>query len=269
MEKGRLLMEENSGKTKKKKNIWQILSLVFAGIFVFCCLMAGLSLLQAKQEQAAFSELARSLPEKQDSAADEQAQDEAEARMAALGRLQEENPDFTAWLTLPGAGLDYPVMYTPEEPEYYLHRAFDGSYAAGGTPFLGANCDIDSDCCIIYGHNMKNGSMFGNLDKYLEKSFWQDNPAFDLDTAAELREYRIFAVVRCRLLNQDEAGFRYYQTAGDLSDEDFARLCGWLMTNSLYDTKVTPTSDQQIVILSTCSYHTDNGRFIVAGCREQ
>lgn len=178
--------------------------------------------------------------------------------------LHNQNPDFVGWLYLSNTKIDYPVMCTPDEPEYYLHRAFDGTSSSSGTPFIGAGDDIDSDCFIIYGHNMKNDSMFGTLDKFKSKEFWTENPAFSFTTTTEEREYAVFAAVQTRILSADEAGYRYYEHSGNLTEAEYDELIGYLKENALYDTGITPAYGEQIVILSTCSYHTENGRFLIA-----
>ncbi len=177
------------------------------------------------------------------------------------------NNDFVGWLLLRNTKIDYPVMYTPDDPEYYLYRAFDGSDSKSGVPFVGKGSSIDSDFFIIYGHNMKNGTMFSTLDHYAEQAFWEENPSFSFTTITEAREYEVFAALKTRVLYQDETGYRYYFCAGALTGDTFDELISWLQENALYDTGITPIYGEQIVVLSTCGYHTDNGRFIIAARR--
>lgn len=181
--------------------------------------------------------------------------------------VYEKNPDFTGWLTVPKTNINYPVMYTPDETEYYLRKAFNRKYAISGTPFIGANCDTDSDCFIIYGHNMKNETMFGTLDYYAKAEFREQNPEFTFDTLYEERTYRVFAAFKGKVLSAGESGFRYYDYAGDLDEESFSALMGELEKASLYKTGERPVYGDQILLLSTCAYHTENGRFVVAAYR--
>ena len=155
-------------------------------------------------------------------------------------------------------------MLTPNEPDYYLYRSFDKTESSSGTPFIGEGGDINSDVFIIYGHNMKNDTMFGTLDFYAKEEFFHKTPVFTLNTVNEKRKYEVFAAVETRVLYQNEEGFRYYEQLGELSEKEFVDLAGWLSENSLYDTGITPIYGEQILILSTCSYNTQNGRFIVA-----
>lgn len=190
-----------------------------------------------------------------------------EPQYTEYAALYAENSDFVGWLHVENTNIDYPVMFTPDDPEYYLRRAFDRTASQSGTPFISENCTIDSDFFIIYGHNMKNNTMFGTLDCYAEKSFWEENPCFSFITVSEQREYEVFAALETRVLYQDETGYRYYFQVGDLTEDAFNELTGWLQENALYNTGITPAYGEQIVVLSTCSYHESNGRFIVAARR--
>ena len=108
-----------------------------------------------------------------------------------LPRLQEQyekNPDLAGWLTIPGTRIDYPVMYSPDEPERYLHANFEVSYSFAGLPFIDAACDPESGNRIIYAHNMLDGSMFRTLLKYQQKDFWQRNPVISFNTLYEEQE---------------------------------------------------------------------------------
>ncbi|MDO4280383.1 MAG: class B sortase [Peptococcaceae bacterium] len=181
--------------------------------------------------------------------------------------LHAKNADYAGWIKIDGTGVDYPVMYTPSAPEYYLRRAFDQSNSMNGTPFIGEGSTDTSESFIIYGHDMDDGSMFGTLDRYAEQSFQQSHPRIVYYDANDMREYEVFAAVQTRILGQGEPGFRYYNSVGDLTPEQFAELTTWLRQNSLYDTGIIPQSGEQILMLSTCSYHTENGRFVVAARR--
>ena len=118
-----------------------------------------------------------------------------------LPRLQEQyekNPDLAGWLTIPGTRIDYPVMYSPDEPERYLHANFEVSYSFAGLPFIDAACDPESGNRIIYAHNMLDGSMFRTLLKYQQKDFWQRNPVISFNTLYEEQEYEVVAAFTTR-----------------------------------------------------------------------
>ena len=94
-----------------------------------------------------------------------------------------ENGDCIGWLSIDGTNISYPIMYTPSEPQKYLRRSFYGKYSQSGVPFLDGRCDIQNTNLIIYGHNMKNGTMFSDLKKYLNTNFLNSHRTVRLETA--------------------------------------------------------------------------------------
>jgi len=126
---------------------------------------------------------------------------------------------------------------------------------------------VDTKCLIIYGHNMKNGSIFGTLDSYKKADYWKEHPIVRFYVDGEPRTYEVFAAVETQVLYEDEDGFRYYRYDGDIPEEEYDELVTWLRGHSDYDTEIVPEYEDQILMLSTCSYHTKNGRFVVAARR--
>ena len=94
-----------------------------------------------------------------------------------------ENADCIGWLSIDGTSISYPVMYTPGEPQKYLRRSFYGKYSQSGVPFLDGQCSTNGGNLIIYGHNMKNGTMFSDLKKYLNTDFLNSHRTVRLETA--------------------------------------------------------------------------------------
>ena len=82
-----------------------------------------------------------------------------------------ENADCIGWLSIDGTNISYPIMHTPSDPQKYLRRNFYGKYSQSGVPFLDGRCDLQSTNLIIYGHNMKNGTMFSDLKRYVDRDF--------------------------------------------------------------------------------------------------
>ncbi len=114
---------------------------------------------------------------------------------------------------------------------------------------------------------MLNGSMFATLDNYMDEAFWRENPQFTFTTTDEIRTYEIFSAARTEIYDASYDGFEYYYSVGDISEFTYGQLALWLRNNSIYKTGIMPEYDEQILILSTCSYHDDDGRFIVAARR--
>ena len=94
-----------------------------------------------------------------------------------------ENSDCIGWLSIDGTNISYPVMHTPSDPQKYLRRNFYGKYSQSGVPFLDGRCDLQSTNLIIYGHNMKNGTMFADLKKYVDRDFLNAHRTVKFETA--------------------------------------------------------------------------------------
>lgn len=269
-------MRYNVHKIKHRNHILSITKIVLFLLFIFSFVMLATQILKVRHEQNAFLSLATLVSETEqdfllnktnDNMYKQAAAEDREQPLQQYEDIYEMNRDFVGWLRIPNTNIDYPVMFTPNDPEYYLHRAFDNTDSHCGTPFIGENGNIDSDCFIIYGHNMKNDTMLGTLDHYADIDFWKANRTFSFNTLYEYREYEVFAAVKTSILHTDEEGLRYYNYAGELSEADYKKFEDWLIANSIYDTEIHPIYGEQILILSTCSYHTDNGRFLVAARR--
>lgn len=177
--------------------------------------------------------------------------------------LYQRNQDLFGWLEIEGTRINYPVMYTPGEQEYYLRRAFDGSDSNGGTLFLDTRYSENGNLYIIYGHKMRNKTMFGTLTSYSEESYFEKHPVILFDTLYGEGEYEVVAAFYGEIYDEGEEGFRYYEYGTLDSKERFAEFQGGVEEAALYDTGNTLTYGDTVLLLSTCSYHTENGRFVV------
>ena len=183
-------------------------------------------------------------------------------------QLYELNPEFFGWLTIEAVGIDYPVMYAPTRSEYYLNRDFYGKYSDSGIPFIDGHCPRGGNYYLIYGHHMQNKTMFGQLPKYADKGFWAEYPMIRFDTVYEQREYIVMAAFLSRIYDKEARGvFRYYEYF-DLSDEAvFNEYVRQVKAAALYDTGIDAEYGDELLVLSTCNYHTANGRFVVVAKR--
>ena len=191
-----------------------------------------------------------------------------------LSGLYAQNSDLVGWIRVDGTRIDYPVMQTPDNPEYYLHRDFNKEYSDSGTPFLDANSRIGGTWnWIIYGHNMKFGTMFHDLQKYDSKEFWDTHKTFSVDVydpetgIIDPEVYEIFAVCRSRIRAGNSDAFSYYRYAGCTDEDTFHEYVAGVRSESIYETDIIPQYGEQLVTLSTCAYHTNEGRFYVVGRR--
>lgn len=182
--------------------------------------------------------------------------------------LYEMNPEFFGWLSIEGTDIDFPVMYSPARPEYYIDHAFDGSSSSSGVPFVDSSCSADGSYFLIYGHHMRNNSMFGTLPRYADQSYGEEHSVIRFDTLYEQREYQVVAAFYSRVYGKDDVGvFRYYEYT-DLSNEEvFNEYMKQVYAAAIFDTGIEVTYGEELVVLSTCSYHIDDGRFVVVAKR--
>ena len=110
--------------------------------------------------------------------------------------LISENADCIGWLSIDGTSINYPVMYTPSEPQKYLRRSFYGQYSQSGVPFLDSRCSMNGGNLIIYGHNMRNGTMFSDLKKYVNREFLNAHRTVKFETADGVQTFTVTEVLK-------------------------------------------------------------------------
>ena len=255
-----------------KQRISFIVTVVFALLFL---LSAGMLLAyygEGVRQQQAFRALERITEQANDHGTEKSETEQSAEEKAAqkYNALKEKNSDFWDWIKIDDTALSYPVMHTPEEPEYYLRRDFEGAYSLRGVPFLDGRCYDGCGNYIIYGHYMKDGTMFGSLQAYAKPAYCEEHPTITLNTADGCELYTVMAAFYSQVYKQEDTGvFRYYQYA-DLSNEaDFAAYVEQVKKAALYDTEVNAQYGEQLLTLSTCSYHTDDGRFVVVAKKQE
>ena len=261
-----------------KQNIKQRLFLcgaaAFAALFLFSGVMLARQYADQKQSAEAFDQVAALVQETQpeeDTPATMPTEDEApeETTVTAYEKyaaVYEQNPDFAGWLTIPGTNIDYPVMQSIENPNFYLKHVFDGSYSDYGVPYAQENCDLElSDNVILYGHHMNDGSMFADLCKYESEDFYREHSTFTFDTLSGYGNYEIVTVFKTVAYSQD--GFKYYHFVNAECEEDFEEYLAQCRALALYDTGVTAEYGDRLLTLSTCEYSRTNGRMVIVAKR--
>ena len=186
----------------------------------------------------------------------------AEAALAheKYDALFEQNNDFIGWIKIEGTNVNYPVMQTPNKPDFYLKRSFDKTYSDCGVPYIDEACMTGiSNNLVIYGHHMNDGSMFADLCKYTDADFYKEHPTIAFDTLSGLGKYEVVAAFK---FNTNRESFKYNEYT--LMDEvQFAEFMENVRARQLYDTGVTAEYGDQLLTLSTCEYTYPNGRFVV------
>lgn len=177
-------------------------------LIFFCLLLSAAAVLSGAKIH---SELRERQKEKEDFAAVSQiaeptvtaAQTESEPAEQSVAErniqaLTAENADCIGWLSIDGTNISYPVMYTPSEPQKYLRRNFYGKYSQSGVPFLDGRCNLQSTNLIIYGHNMRNGTMFSDLKKYVDGDFLNAHRTVKFETADGVQTFTVTEVLKTK-----------------------------------------------------------------------
>ena len=250
-------------KNKKSKNILlNTLTAVCIAVFAVSGFMFIKETLQKEQEKAAFDKLSNALHE-----VEEQSSQQISPERQILEHyksLKKENPHFAGWIRIEDTQLDYPVMYTPDNPEYYLRRSFDGNYSISGTPFIGDDSKPDSQNVLIYGHRMNNDTMFTVLLEYANKEFWEQHKIIRFDTVNRLQTYEIVSAFYIEIpFVDDKDAFRWYNYSGDLSEKEMEYYIQQIKSHAYYDTGIDVQTDDRLITLTTCAYNDEEQRFVV------
>ena len=191
---------------------------------------------------------------------EEMAAEEAAKAYEKYGALYEQNNDFVGWIQIDGTNINYPVMQTPDNPDYYLKHSFEKTWSDYGVPYLDEACVIgQSNNLVIYGHHMSNGSMFCDLELYSDPAFCMDHPVIRFDTLTSFGEYEVIAVFR---YNTNQETFRYDREV-NMDEGRFSWFIEQVHTRELFSTGKDASFGDQLLTLSTCEYTYKNGRLVV------
>lgn len=184
-----------------------------------------------------------------------------EERKIDINKLYEENKDIVGWLKIDNTTINYPIMQNINDPNYYLHRDFYKNYFSYGTPYMAKQCNLNSDNIVIYGHHMKNNKMFGELEKYKSKDFYNNHKIITFTTLEKEYSYEIFAVFKTTVYTKNT--FRYYENINFENKKmynDFINIC---KDKSLYQTGIEIKDKEKLITLSTCEYSNKNSRLVI------
>lgn len=184
-----------------------------------------------------------------------------EERKIDINKLYEENKDIVGWLKIDNTTINYPIMQNINDPNYYLCRDFYKNYSSYGTPYMAKQCNLNSDNIVIYGHHMKNNKMFGELEKYKSKDFYNNHKIITFTTLEKEYSYEIFAVFKTTVYTKNT--FRYYENINFENKKmynDFINIC---KDKSLYQTGIEIKDKEKLITLSTCEYSNKNSRLVI------
>lgn len=274
---------KKSSKSKKKKlykTLYILAMTILISIFVGCSIYLIVYFWQAKKIDKKVDELKEMIVDADDSdyevAEEETIVDDSGKKIEFVyvngtkvqkkfAKIFGDNNDFIGWLTISGTEIDYPVMQTMDDEEYYLHRDFDKNYNGNGTLFVDTAADVSrpSDNMIIYGHNMKNGKMFHDILKYEDEEFYKSHKYIQFDTIYGDGKYEVIAAFRTEIYEKDYTGFKYYTFFDATVPEDFTQFVVECQERTPYSIPVSASFGDKLITLSTCAYHADEGRFVV------
>lgn len=240
---------------KVRKFIRVFFFLLLVAIIVASSIYILSNLMQEKKQQNDFEEI-------QEIVEDNTKEESNSEDSIDLYNLYLLNSDVVGWIRIEGTNINYPVM---QNSEYYLRRNIYKEYSTYGTPFLADYCNINlSDNLIIYGHHIKSGMMFADLDKYKSYDYYLNHKTIKLyklqETETIEEEYKI---ISCFKTTINKGGFKYYNFFNATSEADYNSFLEQCRELSFYNTEDTAKYRDKLITLSTCEYSLNNGRMVV------
>lgn len=262
-----------------KRFLYITLVVIFSATFLLSAVSLGSYYWDARQQQGDYNDLAsqveqnRPAPDRPGPTAPAESRDPSAPTggepeiLPEYAALYAENPDLVGWLKIDDTKINYPVMQTPEDKEFYLRRNFDKEKNRHGCLFVDAACDVfaPSDNLTIYGHKMRDGTMFADLHKFADPEFWEGHKVFLFDTLYQRTTYEVLAVFRTSV--SKGKGFSYHTFVDAETPAEFDDFVSTCKSLALYDTGVTARYGDKLICLSTCDYYTENGRLVVVARR--
>ena len=190
---------------------------------------------------------------------------EEKERIIKVKSLKEQNSDIVGWLEIPNTNINYPVLQGQDD-KYYMTHNYKKEKSKNGSIFLSKDYDfsIPSSNLLMYGHNLGNGTMFQELLKYESENYYKNHPTIRFTTVDDDSEYEIIAVFKSRVYYKSEKNvFRYYYFINAENETEYNNFVQNAKKASLYDIDATANYNEQLITLSTCSYHVKDGRFAV------
>lgn len=172
------------------------------------------------------------------------------------------NTDIIGWIKIDGTNINYPVM---QNGDYYLHNNFYKQKSSMGTPYLASYCNINSsDNLIIYGHHIKSGKMFADLEYYKNYNFYSNHKTikFYVLENDETKEH-FYEILSAFKTTANDNGFKYYEFYKANDETEFNSFIEKCKSMSFYNTGVTAYYGDKLLTLSTCEYSQENGRMVV------
>lgn len=262
----------------KRNYIWNVLLIVSACVFLFCVWNLGSyyydsykvksenDALAEKFEKAKAEQTASPTPTTKPQVSEEPTSSPEPKVLPIFDDLLKECKDIVGWIKIDDTDISYPVVQTENNTDY-CRTLIDGKTKDNhGVIFVDYQSDVfkPSTNIIIYGHNMRDGTMFAQLHDYKEKSFYKKHKIIEFDTLYEEAEYEIVSVALTQIATEEtKDDFHYYTFFNAKNEKEFNEFYDNMKKLQLYDTGVKAKYGDTFISLSTCSKHVDGGRLVV------
>ncbi|MEG0919286.1 MAG: class B sortase [Anaerovoracaceae bacterium] len=227
----------------------RIILIILIGVFLFSAYKLVDYYLTGMKEEDAFKQIRQT-----------------EDKRESLASLMKKNPDTVGWIKIDGTKIDYPVMQNMSDNEYYLRKNFNKEYSLSGSIFMDISTVIGkSRNLLIYGHNMKNGTMFHSLVKYEDEKYWQEHKDVTFETKKGKAKYQVVAGGKEETLKSAPNEFKYYKFPKITNDQEHANYLKGIQDTADFAKLDGITPKTKLITLSTCSYHAEDkaGRYFI------
>lgn len=285
-------MEQKNRKKKKKKIIYNICLAVLIAVFFGCGIYLAKYFIGIKKSEDLADDLKTMIiddtkkteaDDRDNDSSEEENKDSSDVSeeeveyvdidgvlvQKKFSKLYENNHDFIGWLNIKDTNIDYPVMQSMYDEEYYINRDFNKNYSGSGTLFIDTSSDVSkpSDSILIYGHNMQAGTMFHGLIKFEKEDYYKEHNEITFDTIYSDNKYIVIAAFRDEAHEAGYTGYKYYDFFDAKDEADFDTFVNYCKGKTPYEISETAEYGDKLLVLSTCAYHTKNGRFVVVAKR--
>lgn len=239
-----------------KKVLYIIITIALIGTMLISAINIFNNLTEDRKQEKVYNELSQYIYVENQQENNEEQQSENYSKVFKL------NTDMVAWLKIEGTNINYPVMQTPRNPDYYINKNFYKQDSSWGTPYMEEECDINSSSnLIIYGHHINNYRMFGELENYKDKKYYNNHKVIKLITERDVIEYEIVTVFKTTVYEENE--FKYYEFINYKIQQQLDDFINQCESKAFYNTGVKCTGGDKLITLSTCEYSSKNGRLVV------
>lgn len=245
----------------------RLLVLIFSIVILFSFIKIGESVYDSYQNKRMYTSLQDTFIAAPTSEIIKETADSNDSDVKRIGEkflpLLEINDETIGWVTLANTSIDYPIVQRSDN-EFYLDHSFERNKSRSGSIFMDYrnNQDLFNHHTILYGHHMRDGSMFSDLLKYQDENHFIENRYITLETLYEDTKWEIFSAY------VTDTDF-YYIITDFGTDDEYVEFLQELQSKSAYETEMTITEKDRILTLSTCAYDFDDARFVVHARRIQ